>query len=59
MLTALGTIAIAFLYVVGCSVCRTAKPYDDAATECERDREWWRGLEAAEQVDAEGKARPE
>lgn len=47
MLT-LGAIALAAFYIVGAALCRTCRGYDEARVECERDREWWRGLEAKE-----------
>lgn len=47
MLT-LGALTLGYVIFVGCSVCRAIGGYDKAAEEAERDREWWRGLQAAE-----------
>lgn len=47
MLT-LGVLAIGYMIFVGCSVCRAVGGYEAAQEECERDREWWRGLDEQE-----------
>ncbi len=43
MLT-LTLLAAGYAVFVGCSVCRAIAGFDKAEEECQRDREWWRGL---------------